>query len=141
MLPLRHVRRWRLAGFALLLLVFVAALMPVAWLWPQKQEFDVWIIDADKWLHAITFLLLAIWFSGQYRPQLYWRIGAGLILFGVFIEACQRLLTYRSAEWFDIAADSAGIVMGLVVAMTGLGGWSLRFEGWLTNRKAGAAID
>ncbi len=100
-----------------------------------------WLIHADKWLHAITFVFLAIWFAGQYRPNSYWRIGIGLVLFGALIEACQRLVTYRSSEWFDIVADAAGIAVGLAVAMAGLGGWSLRLEEWLATRKAGARID
>lgn len=92
----------------------------------------------DKWLHGITFALLAIWFAGQYRPRSYWRIGAGLMIFGLLIEGCQRLVSYRSAEWFDVAADSAGIIIGLTVATAGIGGWSLRVEDWYLRRRAGA---
>ena len=98
MLPLRHVRRWRLAGLVLLLLVLAATMMPAVWLWPQRREFVAWFINADKWLHAITFVFLAVWFSGQYRRESYWRVGLGLIFFGVLIEVCQRMVTYRSSE-------------------------------------------
>ncbi len=141
MLPLRHVRRWRIAGLVLLLLVLAATVMPAMWMWPQRQNMLTWLIHADKWLHAITFVFLAIWFAGQYRPTSYWRIGIGLVFFGALIEAFQRLVTYRSSEWFDLAADAAGITVGLAVAMAGLGGWSLRLEEWLATRKAGARID
>ena len=141
MLPLRHARRWRIASIVLLLLVLVLTLMPAVWMWPGRRQFVAWFIDADKWLHAITFVFLAIWFAGQYRPRSYWRIAIGLVFFGVFIEACQRLVTYRSAEWFDIVADAAGIAVGLAVAMAGLGGWSLRMENWLANRQAGVRVD
>ncbi len=141
MLPLRYARRWRIAGFILLLLVWIATLIPTVWLWPQKESLVIWFIAADKWLHAGTFVVLAIWFAGQYRPRSYWRIGLGLIAFGMLIEVSQRLLSYRSAEWFDLTADAAGVVVGLSVAMAGLGGWSLRFEQWLTKRRAGATLD
>ncbi|MDH3613969.1 MAG: VanZ family protein [Gammaproteobacteria bacterium] len=141
MLPLRHARRWRIASIVLLLLVLVATLIPAVWIWPDKRQFVAWFIEVDKWLHAITFVLLAIWFAGQYRRRSYWRIGIGLVLFGVLIEACQRLVTYRSAEWFDIVADAAGITVGLAVAMAGLGGWSLRLENWFASRRAGIRID
>jgi len=141
MLPLRYASRWRVASIVLLILVLLATLMPAVWMWPDRQQFVAWFIDADKWLHGITFGILAIWFAGQYRPQSYWRIGIGLIAFGVLIEACQRLVTYRSAEWFDIVADVAGITVGLVVAMAGLGGWSLWFEKRFTNSEAKAGID
>lgn len=141
MLPLRHTRRWQTASIVLLFVVLVATLMPAVWFWPDRRQFVDWFIDVDKWLHGITFVFLAVWFSGQYRPRSYWRIGIGLMFFGLLIEVCQRLLTYRSAELFDVVADIAGIVVGLTIAMAGLGGWSLRVEDWYTKQKAGAGIE
>jgi len=141
MLPLRYARRWQIASIFLLILVLIATLMPAIWFWPNHREYVAWFIDADKWLHGITFVFLAIWFAGQYRPRSYWRIGVGLICFGFLIEACQRLVTYRSAEWFDIVADMAGITVGLAVAMTGLGGWSLWIENRISKRQTGADVD
>jgi len=135
MLPLRYVRRWQIAGVLLLILVFAAMLMPAVWLFPSRREFATWFFEFDKWLHGITFVILAVWFAGQYRSRSYWKIGIGLIAFGVVIEACQRLVTYRSAGLFDVAADIIGIVIGLLIAGAGLGGWSLRVEGWLVDRR------
>jgi VanZ family protein len=51
------------------------------------------------------------------------------------------MVTYRSAELFDIVADCIGIAVGLIIAMAGLGGWSLRIENWYVGRGAGAGID
>jgi VanZ family protein len=141
MLPLRHARRWQAASVVLLFMVLVAALIPAAWFWPDRRQFVTWFVGADKWLHGITFVFLAVWFSGQYRPRSYWRIGLSLIFFGVLIEACQRLVAYRLAELLDIVADAAGIVVGLTVAMVGLGGWSLRMEDWYAKRRADNGID
>lgn len=115
----------------LLILVLAAMLMPSVWL--SRSEYLTWFVYVDKWAHGITFALLALWFAGQYRPRSYWRIAVGLIAFGVLTELCQRLVTYRSAEWFDLLADAAGIGTGLVLALAGLGGWSLRFEAWLAR--------
>ncbi|MDH3547574.1 MAG: VanZ family protein [Gammaproteobacteria bacterium] len=130
-----------MASAFLLLFVLAMTLMPAVWFWPDRQIFVAWFIDVDKWLHAVTFVFLALWFAGQYRARSYWRIGVGLILFGMLIEGCQRLVTYRSSDWFDIAADAAGIIVGLTIAMAGIGGWSLRVEAWYTRRRAGAGID
>ena len=141
MLPLRYTHRWQAAGLMLLVVVLAATLMPAVWFWSDRRVFITWFMNVDKWLHAITFVFLAIWFSGQYRRGSYWRIGIGLILFGVLIEVCQRMVTYRSAELFDIVADAGGITVGLVVAAAGIGGWSLRFEQWYAHRKAGAGVD
>lgn len=137
MLPLRYAPRWRTASIVLLVFVLVSTLMPAVWFWPDRSGFVEWFVPVDKWLHGITFVVLAVWFSGQYRRKSYWRIGVGLLFFGVFIEACQRLVTYRSADWLDIAADAAGIAVGLAVAMAGLGGWSL----WIENRLARSRVE
>ena len=135
MLPLRYVRRWQIASAFLLIFVLASTLIPAAWFWSSSRDFGSWLINFDKWLHGITFVILAVWFAGLYRPRSYWRIGVGLILFGLFIEACQQLVAYRSAEMFDVAADIIGIVIGLVIAGAGLGGWTLRLEGWLVRRR------
>ena len=141
MLPLQYARRWRAASLMLLLLVLAATLMPAVWFFSDRQSFITWFVGVDKWLHAMTFVVLAIWFSGQYRPGAYWRIGIGLLLFGVLIEICQRMVTYRSAELFDLVADAGGIVVGLAIAAVGLGGWSLRVEEWFAQQNADADGD
>lgn len=128
MLPLRHTNWWRAASAGLLALVLAAAIMPAVWFWPDRIEIALWIGQIDKWAHALIFFFLALWFAGQYRPRSYWRIALGLLAFGVFIEVCQRLVGYRSAEWLDLAADVAGIIAGLLLAAAGLGGWCQRLE-------------
>ena len=95
------------------------------------------LIEFDKWLHGITFALLAIWFSGQYARRHYVRIGIGLFLFGIIIELCQRMVSYRTAEWMDLFADSVGIAIGLAIAVAGVGGWSWRLEERLVRRQPG----
>jgi len=141
MLSLHHAGRWRAAGLMLLVMVLAATLMPAVWFLSDRQEFISWFSNIDKWLHGVTFLFLAMWFSGQYERRSYWRIAIGLFLFGVLIELCQRMVAYRSAEWYDLAADVGGIVVGLAIAMAGVGGWSLRAEQWLARRKAGSKVD
>ena len=106
MLPLEFSRRWRIASAILLLAVLAAAIMPAVWFWPDRGRLDDLIGGLDKWAHAGTFAALAIWFSGQYRVRSYWRIAIGLLAFGLLIEACQRMVTYRTAEWHDVVADA-----------------------------------
>lgn len=134
MLPLRYAQRWRAAGLFLLALVLLAALMPAVWFHTDSQQLVSWIKNIDKWLHALTFLFLAVWFAGQYEREAYWRVATGLVMFGILIEVCQRMLSYRSAEWYDLAADILGIMIGLTIAWLGVGGWSLRAEAWLARR-------
>jgi len=141
MLPLRHTRYWRIGGLALLILVLLAALMPAVWFWNNKNTALSWFEHADKWLHAMTFVVLALWFAGQYKRASYWRVAISLMTFGVLIELCQLMMGHRSADWGDIGANTVGIVIGLLVAMAGLGGWSLRIEDWYSSRLTGSRVD
>lgn len=136
MLPLRYALQWRIAGIALLLAVLFSTLAPAVWFWPHKDELMSWLANFDKWAHAVSFLILTVWFTGQYRPRSYWRIAVGLIVFGMLIEISQRLVGYRSAEWADLVADVAGILLGLLIGLSGVGGWSLRIESWLHKRQS-----
>ena len=131
MLPLRHVTGWRIAGIILLLVVFGAMVAPV-WLWPGASVQS--IIEFDKWIHGAAFLVLSVWFSGQYARAAYWRIAIGLAVFGGFTELVQQTLIYRSADGADMLANLAGIGVGLLVALAGAGGWSLQVEAWLQAR-------
>jgi len=132
MLPLRYSRRWRLAGQLLLLLVLTAALLPSHWFWPPGST--SLIDNLDKWLHGITFTVLALWFSGQYARHSYWQLVIWLVAFGLVIEVAQRMVSYRTADWLDLAADVAGVAVGMTIALAGLGGWCMRFEDWLQVR-------
>jgi VanZ family protein len=133
MLPLHHPRRWQLAGIVVLVAVLVGALMPALWFMHGMN--DPRLAHPDKWVHAITFMLLTVWFSGQYSRRSYWRIAAGMLAFGAFIEFCQRMVAYRSAETMDFAADGIGVLAGLLIAWAGVGGWSLRVEQWIAARE------
>jgi VanZ family protein len=141
MLPLRYALRWQTASAVLLLLVLTSALMPAIWFWPDRVRLGASLEDLDKWAHALAFALLAVWFAGQYRRAAYWRIAMGLVGFGVLIEICQRAVGYRSAEWLDIGADIAGVVIGLMIGLAGAGGWSQRFENRHLARGADAGLD
>ena len=133
MLPLRYARRWQIAGISVLVLVFAAALVPALWFLHDVPGSS--LISTDKLLHMLTFVFLTVWFCGQYRRRSYWRVALAMLMFGLLIEACQMLLTWRSAEAGDLIADAVGIVLGLLLAWAGAGGWSLRVEQWAEARR------
>ena len=141
MLPLRHVRLWRIADVVLLLLVLLFAVTPSVWFLGDAARTIPWLHSVDKWLHGLTFFALTLWYAGQYRPRSYWRIALGLLGFGMFIELCQRMLSYRTAEWLDMGANTVGIVIGLAIAVAGAGGWSQRVEDWYQARRAGSRFE
>lgn len=128
MLALRYPRRWQLASVLFLVVTLAAALMPAVWFWGDKVAALRWFENTDKWLHGITFLALSFWFVGLYAARDFWRIAVGLLVFGVIIEILQRMISYRTADLIDVAADAAGIVGGLLIGAAGAAGWCLRVE-------------
>lgn len=132
MLPLRYARRWQLAGVAILGVVLLFAWAPEMWFLPDFGAAGDFL--SDKWLHGLTFAGLTLWFTGQYERRSYWRLVIWLLAFGLLIEVFQQFLPYRSAEMMDFIADLVGIGAGLLIAVLGTGGWSLRFERWLQAR-------
>ncbi len=136
MQALAYKRHWQGASIVLLVLVLAAALMPAIWFWDDKPSGISWLKGADKWMHGITFTVLSVWFAGLYRRESYVWIAVWLLLFGLLIEACQRMVGYRMAEWLDVGADIGGIMVGLALATIGLGKWCLKFEQWLNDKRA-----
>ena len=135
MLPLRYARRWQVASLVILVLVLAATMMPAVWFWDDKVKMLSMFRGVDKWSHGITFMVLSLWFAGLYQKRSYWKIGLGLLAFGLVIEACQRLVSYRTADWLDVSADAAGIIIGLVIGAVGVGGWCLRAEDRLAKHR------
>lgn len=62
-------------------------------------------------------------------------IAVGLLALGGVIELLQRAGGERMGEWLDLAANAAGIALGLGLARLGLGGWC----GWVERRLPGAS--
>jgi len=140
MLPLKYERFWRIADLTMILLVFFFALVPAAWFWHDTVNIMALSKHSDKFLHGMTFIVLSVWFSGQYQRLSYWKIAAGLMLCGILIELCQFRVGYRSADWYDIGANTLGIIVGMSMAVAGLGGWSLRAEAWFAARVADSHV-
>ena len=135
MLPLRFKRRWQIASLLLLLGVLVAALTPVVWFWDDRIGGLRWFDNVDKWLHGMTFFVLAVWFTGMFSRGRYVYVAIGLLLFGVVIEGCQYMVAYRTADWTDAGANAAGILLGMTLALVATGGWCERIEDYWTANK------
>ncbi len=133
MLPLRHAALWRILSGLLLLAVLAAMLAPPGW-FRGAQDGQSWFPHADKVLHGFTFIVLTAWFTGLLEQRRYLVLAVWLTGFGIVAEACQHLVGYRTADWLDIAANSLGILLGLALALAGLGRWGLWFEDWYSRR-------
>jgi VanZ family protein len=125
-LPLRHRQLWIATSAGLVAAVVYASLKP---------DFGPAVpAGFDKLEHMSAYLLLTVWFAGLYPPAAFRRIGAALLALGVCLEVMQGLMHMgRSAEVLDAAANAAGIGLGLLFALKGLGGWARRVEAWLSS--------
>lgn len=126
MLPLRYGWVWLTIGSLLLASGLLVALLPTSTVMPVNLN--------DKLLHATVFFLFMVWFSGLFQPRHVWRVALALFLYGVLIEVLQSLTTTRQAEFLDLVADTAGILLGWLLGAAGLRHWGTTFEQWLARR-------
>jgi VanZ family protein len=88
----------------------------------------------DKVEHFGTYLFLAVWFTGMVRRGRYWVVVAALLLLGLALEIGQDLMHRgRTADPDDMAANTAGVALGIVVAWLATGGWTQKVDAWLSR--------
>ena len=82
----------------------------------------------DKLMHAGAYLVLMVCFAGFYRRGLYPFVALVLVALGLTLDLLQLLTDSRSFDWNDVAMNCAGVVTGLVLSWSLLGGWCQRVE-------------
>ena len=104
---------WGITG-AYAILIAIGAVIPI----PAPQ---VRGLSLDKLLHLCEYLLLA-WCIVQTAkasrfPQVTALTAAFLLStsYGVLLEGVQHLLPYRQAEWLDVAVNTIGAAIGVLV--------------------------
>ena len=124
MLQLRHRPFW-IAASAVLVLGVVWGSLQTAFGGPAPRGFD-------KVEHFSTYLFLAVWFTGLFARPRWWAVVVALLVLGASMEAGQLMMhAGRTADVRDMAANTAGIVAGLLLALLLTGGWAQRVESWL----------
>ena len=107
---MKITRPFRLALF----LAACAALLTLALL-PSAEIPQVGL--SDKIEHALGFALLAVLGVWTF-PDRPGRVAAGLLMFGVLIEALQVVLPVgRDGEALDVVADGLGIALGVAAEL------------------------
>ncbi|KAA0209012.1 MAG: VanZ family protein [Proteobacteria bacterium] len=89
------------------------------------------VANEDKFLHALAFAFLAVWFLGVVDEGMTLRVIAALAVYGLLIEFLQSFLAYRAADPRDVLADFTGIGIGWLMASAGLRRWCGWVEAWL----------
>ena len=70
--------------------------------------------------------------TGRFADALFQRL-LGLLGLGLSMEVGQYLMRAgRMADTYDMAANAAGVLTGLLLASVLTGGWAQRVESWLT---------
>jgi VanZ family protein len=98
-------RRW--AFWLCALAVLVLALM--------KPVHHMPTLGWDKANHAFAFFVLAVLGALAWPGRLA-RVLAALLAYGALIEVLQGLTGWRDAEWLDLVADAAGLLLAWPLA-------------------------
>jgi VanZ family protein len=124
----------------------------LAWLWwvlgvllvaatiNESLQRDVWdvakVLPNDKVMHFSGYFGLAFWFAGLARRSRYFVVGMMLMALGGVLEVAQGLMDQgRTADWWDMSANAAGVIVALGVCALGLGNWIVWIERLLRLQK------
>ena len=123
---LRYRQYWLILSIFIIFTISSLMLLPSHWFFSGDNHFDSQIID--KIFHALVYFFLVIWFSGQYKISFTFFLV--ITLYGALIELIQYFIPYRSAELMDIFSNQIGVIAGIIFSISGLGGWSKKFENY-----------
>ena len=82
-----------------------------------KLAIDTEIKGGDKLGHLLAYGGLMAWWSQLYvSPATRLRLGLAFIALGAMMELAQGLTPNRYPEWLDLAANTAGVLLGWLAA-------------------------
>jgi VanZ family protein len=129
-LDMRLRRFWALSGWGLIVTVIMLSLLPM-----PSPKLSFILSDLDKVEHALTYATLTLWFA-QICPRRGWAgLGLKLLTLGVIIELLQGMTTYRNFSFWDIGANTLGILIGWSLSIAGLSRALTYFEDKRVNRQ------
>jgi VanZ family protein len=123
---LRYVNYWQAIGWIMVLIVIWLSLTPKP---PQLPGFFAW----DKAQHMLAYASLMYWF-GVSHPR-HWRWPAFIVSLGIGLEIVQGFTGYRSYDPNDMLANTLGVVVGLFIIQTPLGGWLAAVDRFLAEHR------
>ncbi len=104
---------WLSIGYMLIALVVYLSLTS------HPVEIDVEIEYLDKIFHTLAYFTLMFWFAQIYHDK-FWRSSYAIffVLLGVGMEYLQSFDPERFYEFADMLANTAGVMFGLLLALT-----------------------
>jgi len=106
---LKYTPLWLTLGGLLIVLIWYLSLTP--------DPPDTFIENGDKIEHLLAYGLLMGWFAQIYiqlKPRLWLMLG--FILMGVLLEVLQGMTGFRHYSYADMAANSTGVFIGLLLS-------------------------
>lgn len=104
---------WQIIACSQLALVLWLSLTPHP---PRPPE--VLLLDWDKADHALAYCWVYLWLGMAVQRR--WLPALFTLGFGALMEVLQGLGGVRTLDVFDLAANSAGILMGIAISFTPL---------------------
>jgi VanZ family protein len=104
---------WLIIGYTLVALVLYLSLTS------SPVDLDIDIKYQDKFFHAFAYFTLMFWFAQIYHDK-FWRHGYAVVfvLMGAGLEYLQSFDPERYYELADMAANTTGVVVGLLLTLT-----------------------
>jgi hypothetical protein len=125
---LRLFRLWATLGMIQVGAVICLSLAPI----PVVPVAD--FFGSDKITHCAAYGAMMLWFGQLTRKKtVLLLVASGLVALGVALEFLQRATGYRTFEVLDMAANTAGVIAGLLLSVTRLGGLLVIFESFLAR--------
>ena len=90
----------------------------------------------DKLMHFSGYFIAAGSISFAFPLWKLWQRASFLILFSIGIEISQHFMPPRTFDFFDIAANSSGVILGLlwVALLTERAKWFNQLRYWQTTK-------
>ncbi|HEY3277577.1 MAG TPA: VanZ family protein [Syntrophorhabdaceae bacterium] len=113
---LRFFPLWLGVGFLCVGLVIYLSLIPLRPIKAMDFPFH------DKAAHLLAYGATMSWFGQIFRKRnAAFLIAASLVALGVIVEFLQGTTVYRTFEIYDMVANAAGILAGLLLSRTRFG--------------------
>ena len=105
---------WLSIGYGLVALVVYLSLTS------SPVDMETGLPYEDKVFHAFAYFILMAWFSQIYHDKFQRNMIAVIFVFmGMTLEYLQSFDANRYSEFADLIANTAGVALGLAIALTG----------------------
>jgi len=119
---------WLLIGYAIVALIVYLSLTS------KPLDLNLGFVNQDKLYHALAYFTLMFWFTQIYHKKLQ-RVLLTVIfvLLGLLMEYAQSFSPYRTADVFDMLANSTGVMLAFFATHWRLRNMLVRFEAILAS--------